>query len=233
MKKDNYGKLLIVDDEEDICEILQFNLKNEGYDVDVVFSAEEALEIIQHEEYSLILLDVMMGGMSGFRMAEKLKVEYGQNIPIIFLTARDVENDMLTGFSLGADDYISKPFSIKEVIARIKAVLKRIAMQKNISDNNIIKIDNMVINISDKTISICGKDIQLTKKEFGILSLLVNAPNRTFAREDILAKVWSNDTLVLDRTVDVHIARLRKKIDIYGELITNRSGYGYSFNFNL
>lgn len=222
-------RLLIVDDEEDICEILQFNLKSEGYEVDIANSAEQALEMIPKSEYSLILLDVMMDGISGFKMAEKLKNQLKSNIPIIFLTAKDTENDMLTGFSLDGDDYISKPFSVKEVIARTKAVLKRTDIKKVISNHNIIEIDDLVINIPDKIISIAGKNIQLTKKEFDILSLLVSTPQRIFSREEILTKVWIGNTYVLDRTVDVHITRLRKKMDKYGGLIVNRSNYGYSF----
>lgn len=232
MKRMNNEKLLVVDDEEDICEILQFNLKSEGYVVDTAYSAEEALEMIGECEYSLILLDVMMEGMSGFKMAEKVKTQMKLNIPIIFLTAKDTENDMLTGFSIGGDDYISKPFSVKEVIARVKAVLRRVGATSNTSSNSdLIEIEDFIINIPDKTVSIAGENIQLTKKEFDILSLLVTTPNRTFSREEILAKVWSDDTLVLDRTIDVHIARLRKKIDKHGDRITNRSNYGYSFSF--
>lgn len=229
MKRVNSKKLLVVDDEEDICEILQFNLKNENYDVDTAYSAEEALKRIESEEYSLILLDVMMEGMSGFKMAEKLKTQLKLNIPIIFLTAKDTENDMLTGFSIGADDYISKPFSVKEVIARVRAVLSRVGTKDSVSTNDTIEIDDLIINFPDKTVAISGKYIQLTKKEFDILSLLVNSPNRVFSREEILSKVWSGDTHVLDRTVDVHIARLRKKIEGYADRITNRSNYGYSF----
>ena len=223
MSKTNNIKLLVVDDEEDLCEILQFNLKSEGYDVDVAFSAEE--------EYSLILLDIMMDGMSGFKMAEKLKSQLKLDIPIVFLTAKDTENDMLTGFSLGCDDYISKPFSVKEVIARVKAVLRRVESTQ--TKVNLIELDDLVINIQDKTVTIKAESIQLTKKEFEILSLLISVPNRTFSREEILSKVWIGDTYVLDRTVDVHIARLRKKLNEHGARVVNRSNYGYSFNLSL
>ena len=223
-------RLLVVDDEEDLCEILQFNLINEGYDVDVALSAEEALEMIPEREYSLILLDVMMDGISGFKMAEKLNNQLKLNIPIIFLTAKDTENDMLTGFSLGGDDYISKPFSVKEVIARVKAVLRRVESKKIEPKLSLIEIDDLIIDITNRVVTIKAANIPLTRKEFEILSLLVSIPNRTFAREEILAKVWIEDTYVLDRTVDVHIARLRKKLNEYGARVVNRSNYGYSFN---
>lgn len=226
----NNIRLLVVDDEEDLCEILQFNLKNEGYEVDVAFSAEEALEMTPQGEYSLILLDIMMDGMSGFKMAEKLKNQLKLDIPIIFLTAKDTENDMLTGFSLGCDDYISKPFSVKEVIARVKAVLRRIESKKSPLKLTSIEVGDLVINIQDKIVTIKSENIQLTKKEFEILSLLTSVPNRTFSREEILSKIWAEDTYVLDRTVDVHIARLRKKLNEHGTRVVNRSNYGYSFN---
>ena len=229
MQITNNRRLLVVDDEDDLCEILQFNLSNEGYTVDTASSAEEALEMIPQNEYSLILLDVMMEGISGFKMAEKLKIQMKLNIPIIFLTARDTENDMLTGFSLGGDDFISKPFSIKEVIARIKAVLRRTeAATKN--QQKLITIEGLVINISDKTVAIEGEQLPLTRKEFDILTLLTSSPNRTFSRDEILSKVWGTEVGVLERTIDVHITRLRKKIGVYGARIINRSNYGYSFN---
>ena len=229
MQITNNRRLLVVDDEDDLCEILQFNLTNEGYIVDTAYSAEEALKMIPKNEYSLILLDVMMEGISGFKMAEKLKLQMKLNIPIIFLTARDTENDMLTGFSLGGDDFIAKPFSVKEVIARVKAVLRRVESTTT-SQQKIIKIEGLVINISDKTVAIDGELLQLTRKEFDILTLLANSPNRTFSRDEILAKVWGMEVDVLERTIDVHITRLRKKIGIYGTNIANRSNYGYSFN---
>lgn len=229
MKRINNNRLLVVDDEEDLCEILQFNLRSEGYDVDVANSAEEALEMINKEAYSLVLLDVMMEGMSGFKMAERIKHTLKLNIPIIFLTAKDTENDMLTGFSLGGDDYISKPFSVKEVIARIKAVLKRVSLNEVLS-SDLVEVEDLVINITDKKVTISGEQIQLTKKEFDILSLLATTPNRNFSREEILSKVWLEDTYVFSRTIDVHITRLRKKMGNHSSRIINRSNYGYSFN---
>ena len=222
--------ILIVDDEADIREILQFNLENEGYKVDTADSAEQALEMLQ-PAHELILLDVMMGGMSGFKMAGLLRKQEN-NIPIIFLTARDTENDMLTGFSAGGDDYISKPFSIKEVIARIKSVLKRTNRMGEQKESKSLTINDLSVDLELKKLSVGGKSVKLTKTEFNILTLLLRNRGRIFSREDILNKVWKDDsgTVVLERTVDVHIVRLRKKLGAYGDCIVNRTGYGYTFN---
>ena len=222
-------KILIVDDDKNICEILEFNLKNEGFDIEIAFSAEEALKKLS-TQFSLILLDIMMSGISGYKMAEKLRTE-GNQTPIIFLTAKDTENDMLTGFSVGCDDYISKPFSIKEVIARIKAVLKR---KNNLSTENKLGhkliFDYFIIDLETKELTIKGEGIILTKTEFEILVLLADNPERFFSREEIISKVWSQTPYITERTVDVHVARLRKKIGEFSSVITNRSGYGYRFN---
>ena len=223
--------ILIVDDEADIREILQFNLENEGYKVDTADSAEQALEILQ-PAHKIILLDVMMGGMSGFKLADCLRKQKN-DIPIIFLTARDTENDMLTGFSAGGDDYISKPFSIKEVIARVKSVLKRTSRteEPKKTENKILTVNDLIVDLELKTLSLDGKSVKLTKTEFNILALLLRNRGRIFSREDILNKVWKDDsgTVVLERTVDVHIVRLRKKLGAYGDCIVNRTGYGYTF----
>ena len=221
--------ILIVDDEPDIREILQFNLESEGFAVDTVASAEQALKLLEKDSYRLILLDVMMGGMSGFRMAEKLRKE-GNQTPIIFLTAKDTENDMLTGFSTGGDDYIPKPFSIKEVIARVKAVLKRTDKDFKKEEKSELNFDGLSIDLKSKQIHINGLQVMLTKKEFEILYLLSKNPLRVYSREEILDKVWGDESYVLERTVDVHITRLRKKMGSYAVYITNRSGYGYCFN---
>ena len=219
-------RILVVDDEEDLREILKFNLESEGYLVDTAPSAEEALKMLT-EEYDLILLDVMMGGMSGFKMAEKLRKDFHNATPIIFLTAKDTENDMLTGFNIGGDDYISKPFSIKEVSARVKAVLKRAGSLNAVNKKQVIDIGEMHIDLSTKCVSIHDQLIPITKKEFEILNMLAQSPGKIFSREDILNKVWSDDSYVLERTVDVHITRLRKKLGEQGKHIANRSGYGY------
>ena len=218
-------KILVVDDEEDLCEILQFNLESEGYVVDIANSAEQALKILS-DEHQLILLDVMMEGMSGFKMAEKIRRDQHKTIPIIFLTAKDTENDMLTGFSIGGDDYIAKPFSIKEVIARVKAVLKRTGIAGATTEQE-MTIGDLVINTVTKNVTFKGQAILLTKKEFEILSIMAKSPNRIFSREEILGRVWEDDGYVLERTVDVHITRLRKKLGEFGKHIANRSGYGY------
>ena len=225
------NKILIVDDEQHICEILEFNLINEGFEVDCVYSAEEGLEKLT-PEHGLILLDVMMGGMSGYKMAEKLRVE-GNAVPVIFLTAKGAENDMLTGFSVGGDDYISKPFSIKEVIARVKAVLKRSKTEivKDHSDhNNRLIFNDLVIDLENKELVIGENKIQLTKTEFEVLALLAKHPNRIFSRVDLIENIWKEAPYTIERTVDVHIARLRKKMGNHASIIINRSGYGYRFN---
>lgn len=222
--------IFIVDDEPDIREILQFNLENEGYKVDLAESAEEALSKLT-PEYRLILLDVMMGGISGFKMADQLR-KSGNQTPIIFLTAKDTENHMLTGFSIGGDDYISKPFSIKEVIARIKSVLKRSEQQLQKEKGNVLKVDTLEIDLDRKTVKVDDELIDLTKTEYNILVLLAKNQGVTFTRSDILERAWQGDGIVLERTVDVHIARLRKKIGRYGDAIINRTGYGYNFNIH-
>lgn len=220
-------RILVVDDEQDLREILMFNLQSEGYDVATASSGEEAIERLR-ESFDLILLDIMMGGMSGLHVAEKLRKEMGINTPIIFLTAKVTENDMLTGFSIGADDYITKPFSVKEVIARCRAVIKRGATL-SVAANDTIVIDELTINTTDMEVVIGGEALTLTKKEYEILLLLCSATGRNFSREEILSKVWRDESFVLERTVDVHITRLRKKLGIMSNRLINRSGYGYSF----
>ena len=219
-------KILIVDDDRNICEILEFNLRNEGFDVDIALSAEEALKKLS-DEFTVILLDVMMSGMTGYGMAETLRAK-GNQIPIIFLTARDTENDMLTGFSVGGDDYISKPFSIKEVVARVKAVIKRFQLLPK--KNRQLIFNNVVIDFETKELMIDEKKITLTKTEFEILVLLAENSERMFSREQVIERVWKDTPNVVERTVDVHVTRLRKKLGEHASLIINRPGYGYRFN---
>ena len=222
-------RILVVDDEEDLCEILKFNLENEGFWVDTANSAEEALKL-DLTRYNLLLLDVMMGEISGFKMASMLKKDKNSaSIPIIFITARDTENDTVTGFNLGGDDYISKPFSLREVVARVKAVLRRTA-ETQAAQPDILTYHGLSMDIAQKRVTINGEDVALTKKEFEILKLLLKSPGKVFSREDILAKIWSDEVYVLDRTVDVNITRLRKKIGDYGKHIITRLGYGYCFD---
>lgn len=225
----NNYRILVVDDEEDLCEILKFNLENEGYEVDTANSAEEALKL-DISSYNLLLLDVMMGEISGFKMANIIKKDNKTaHVPIIFITAKDTENDTVTGFNLGADDYISKPFSLREVIARVKAVIRR--TNKNDTEKKVEQLSykTLTLDIIKKKISIDDAEVTLTKKEFEILLLLLQNKGRVFSREDILARVWSDEVYVLDRTIDVNITRLRKKIGAYGKCVVTRLGYGYCF----
>ena len=204
--------LLVVDDEEDLCEILQFNLEAEGYNVDTAYSAEEALTL-DLTQYDLLLLDVMMGKISGFKMASMLREKSETaDLPIIFLTAKDTENDMLTGFNLGADDYIPKPFSIRQVLARVKAVLRRSKESKGEKDKNILTYKTLKLDIEQIKVYIDGDEIALTKKEFEILRLFLENINHVFTRDEFLTKIWKEEVYVLDRTIDVNITRLRKKI---------------------
>ena len=222
-------KILVVDDEEDLCEILKFNLEIEGYEVDTAFSAEEALKM-DIASYQLLLLDVMMGEISGFKMASILrKEEKTADIPIIFLTAKDTENDMLTGFNLGADDYISKPFSIRQVVARVKAVLRRTSDKEKVQENECRKYETLSLDTKRIKASVDGQEVPLTKKEFEILKLLLENKGNVFSREEILSRIWKDEVYVLDRTIDVNITRLRKKIGPYGKNIVTRLGFGYCF----
>lgn len=223
--KDN-PKILIVDDEKDLCEILQFNLESEGYSVDVAHSGEEALKK-PLEEFSLILLDVMMGGISGFKTANIIRKERRLDVPVIFLTAKNGENDVLTGFNLGADDYIAKPFSIKEVAARIRAILKRGTVQRD--ERGKVEFNDLVVDVSKMILSVGGENINVTRKEFEILALLMKNQGHYISRDEILSRIWDDDVIVTERNVDVNIARLRKKIGPYGGYIKGKSGYGYSF----
>ena len=230
MEENNY-KILVVDDEQDFCEILKFNLETEGYVVETANSAEEALEK-DVAGFNLLLLDVMMGGMSGFQMAKQLKANpMTAQIPIIFLTARDTENDTVTGFNLGADDYISKPFSIREVLVRIRAVLRRTAEKNDkATEPTTISYQGLVLNLDKKTVSIDGENVPFTKTEFELLRLLLEEKGRVFSRQELIDRVWPKDVLVLDRTVDVNITRMRKKIGPFAKCIVTRLGFGYYFD---
>lgn len=218
-------KILAVDDEEDILEILSFNLAGEDYEVDTCTSAEDAI-LKALADYDLFILDVMMGPVSGFRLAEKIRKELSLTTPIIFLTARDAENDRITGFNLGADDYLAKPFSIKELSARVRAVLRRSTsgQMKNSTTSGDFTVDT-----GNKMIYEDGKPLELTRKEYEILALFIRNAGKIFPRSEILSKVWGNDVIVTDRTVDVTVARIRKKLGDRGNMIRNKSGYGYYF----
>lgn len=221
-------KILMVDDEADLCEIVQFNLENEGYLVETALSAEEALTK-DLNGYHLFIFDVMMGRMSGIQLAKEVKNMRGQeDKPIIFLTAKNQETDKLIAFKAGADDYLLKPFSVKELIARIKVILKR-SYPEMLNREKDIEFGKIKIIYSGKKASIGTKDMELTKKEFDILHLLASKPGRVFSRDELLNQVWHDDGEINDRTVDVNIRRIRKKLEEYGDCIVTRSGYGYSF----
>lgn len=227
-------RILIVDDEETLCEVLKLNLENEGYDVDTAFSAEQALGY-NLKEYSLILLDIMMGEISGIKMAKMLKSDVATaSIPIIFCTARDTEDDMVMGLNLGADDYIMKPYTIRNIVARVKSVLRRTANHKSINNTltekpNQLRVDGLCLDLDFKRCTVDGKEAKLARKEFELLAYLIKHRGKICSREQILNRVWSDEVVVLDRTIDVNITRLRSKIGAYGSYIVTRSGYGYGF----
>jgi len=228
MKKNR--KILVVDDEQDLLEILRFNLETEGYTVCTASSAEEAL-LTDISGFDLLLLDVMMGGMSGFALARRLKAEpKTSRIPIIFLTARDTENDTVTGFNLGADDYISKPFSIRELTVRVRAVLRRTTERHEPEERQFVRYEGIEMNLDNKTVSIDGADVPFTKTEFELLHLLLDERGHVFSRQELIDRVWPKDVCVLDRTVDVNITRLRKKIGRFSNCIATRLGFGYYFD---
>ena len=222
-------RILIVDDEETLCEVLKINLENEGYDVDTALSAEEALKM-DIRQYSLILLDIMMGEISGIRFARMLKSDVSTaDIPIIFCTARDSEDDMVKGLNLGADDYITKPYTVRNVIARVKSVLRRTSGHKVADNPNKLVVDNLILDLDLKTCSVDGNEVNLTKKEFELLAFLITNKGKICSRDQILANVWSDEVIVLDRTIDVNITRIRQKIGEYGACIITRAGFGYGF----
>lgn len=224
---DGVKKILVVDDEADICNILKFNLDKAGYETATALSAEDALMrgIIG---YDLVLLDVMMEGISGFQMAQMMKKNpESAKIPIIFITAKDTEEDTLKGFELGADDYIAKPFSVREVVSRVNAVLRRVGSAS--SDPSRLSYKTLTLDMNGKKALVDGNDAELTKTEFEVLRILVSDIGHVFTRDEILGKVWPDDVVVLGRTVDVNITRLRKKLGKYGNNISTRHGYGYCF----
>lgn len=221
-------RVLVVDDEEDLCEVIRFTLETEGYSVDVVYSAEEALAK-NISDYNLLLLDIMMGEISGFRMAHIIRNNpKTANMPIIFISAKDSENDRLTAFNLGADDYITKPFSLREMLARIRVIISRFELRKPLSFQN-LSYDKLIINLEKKQVLLENKEIQFTKKEFEILKLFLENKNRLFTREELLKRIWSDEAFVLSRTIDVNITRIRRKIGQYEKNIVTKIGLGYCF----
>lgn len=237
----NKYRILVVDDEESLCEILKFNLQKEGYEVTTALSAEEALAL-NLADYDLMILDIMMGELSGFGLARILrKRTETAETPIIFCSALDSEADKIKGLDIGADDYISKPFSLAEVMARVRSVLRRSkrvvatplveqpAEAEERVDDGIVRYETLVVNTLDKSCYIDEEEVQLTRKEFDILVLLLSSRGTILSREQIMKRVWSEEVVVLDRTIDVNITRLRKKLGIYGNNIITRTGYGYGF----
>lgn len=229
----NRYKILVVDDEESLCEILQFNLEKEGYEVITVQSAEEALAL-DLANIDLAILDVMMGELSGFGLARILrKRPETATLPIIFCSALDSEADKIKGLDIGADDYISKPFAVAEVMARVRSLLRR-SGRKMESDSspqsdNIVSFEGLSINTLSKRCYVDGNEVSLTRKEFDILMLLLTNQGTILSREQIMKHVWSDEVVVLDRTIDVNITRMRKKLGRYGNNIITRTGYGYGF----
>lgn len=225
----NQKRILVVDDEQDLCDILLYNLHAAGYEAEAAYSGEMALKK-EPSSYDLLILDVMMPGMSGFELAKKLKAEEQTSlIPIIFLTAKDTEEDALTGFGLGADDYVTKPFSVREVVARVKAVLARSIAQPLQKETGLISFEGLVLDLSKNTTVVDGESAGLTKTEFELLGLLLKHRGQVFSRQQIFDAVWPEDVVVSDRTVDVNITRMRKKIGRYGKYVVSRQGYGYVF----
>lgn len=220
-------KIMVVDDEETICEVIKLNLELEGYAVDTANSAEEAIQL-NLCDYRLFILDVMMGDMNGFELASHIRSdERVKNVPIIICTAKDREEDLVEGFNRGIDDYIRKPFSMRELVLRVKSVLRR--AEHRADDESTVSCGDLVLDIAKKQCHIGNDEIALTKKEFEILRLLLSNRGKIFSREEILDSVWEDDVLVIDRTIDVNINRLRKKIGDYGNEIITKQGYGYGF----
>lgn len=220
-------RILVVDDENDICEVIKLNLELNGYAVDTASTAEEALKK-DLSQFSLLLLDVMMGEMSGYELTKKIREDNKfASLPIILCTAKDQESDVETGFLSGADDYIKKPFSMKELILRVQSLLRR--CQNSQQQKSILSYQGLIIDRNMKSCEVDGVNVPLTKKEFDILELFLSSPEIIFSREEILDKVWEEDVLVIDRTIDVNINRLRKKLGEYGKNIITKSGYGYGF----
>lgn len=236
----NKYRIMVVDDEESLCEILKFNLEKEGYEVLTANSAEEALTR-DLGSLDLMILDIMMGELSGLNLAAILRRRPDTaTLPIIFCSALDGEGDKIKGLDIGGDDYISKPFSLAEVMARVRSLLRRSARRTEPEqespkresaevDENVISFESLVVNNSSKRCTIDGEEISLTRKEFDILVLLLQNRNTILSREQIMKRVWSNAVIVLDRTIDVNITRMRKKLGKYGNHITTRTGYGYGF----
>lgn len=214
-------RILVIDDEEALREGLKVYLELEGYDVCACHDAESAM-LLDLSNFDLILLDIMMDGMNGIDFAKIIRSrQETADVPIIFLTAKDSEDDMITGLDIGADDYIAKPYSLRNVKARIEAVLRRTGIKGSC---NGVKCDRDTL-----VCTVDNKEVRLPRKEFEILSLMLENKGRIFSREELLDRIWPEKTIVTDRSVDVHVTRLRSKISPYGRNIVSRSGYGYGW----
>lgn len=227
----NNKRILIVDDEETLCEALAFNLEAEGYDVDMAHSSEEALTM-NLAIYDLVLLDIMMGEISGVQLARIMKANPATaSVPIIFCTAKDSEDDMVDGLDLGADDYITKPYSLRTMLARIRTVLRRASTTGVIKspDNETVSYKGLILSLCNKTCTVDGVEVKMPRKEFEILLKLLRNRGHVFSRNELLKEIWPDEVVVLDRVVDVNITRIRQKIGVYGKNIITRSGYGYGF----
>lgn len=227
-------KILIVDDEEDIVELIRYNLEKEGYRIVCAYNGEEALRFTRGELPQLIVLDLMLPGMSGLEVYRALKGEpRTAEIPIIMLTARVEEKDIVTGLELGADDYITKPFRLQELIARIRAVIRRsratLAQAGTVSKKEIIAVGDIVINTIKHEVILKNTPLMLTLTEFNLLKALASYPDRVFPREELLDKAWGEEKIVFERTVDVHIKRLRQKLGNASHHIATVRGVGYQF----
>lgn len=223
-------RILIVDDEETLCDALAFNLEAEGYEVETAYSAEEALTLVL-AKFDLVLLDIMMGEISGTQLARIMKANQATaHIPIIFCTAKDSEEDMIKGLDLGADDYITKPYSLRTVMARIRTVLRRTSLaQEPSADIDKISYKGLVLSTRNRTCTVDGNEVKMPKKEFEILMTLLSNRGRIYSRAELLKEIWPDEVVVLDRVVDVNVTRIRQKIGEYGKNIVTRTGYGYGF----
>ena len=229
------ARILVIDDEEAMCDILQYNLSKEGYEVDTALSAEEALDM-DLEDYDLFIVDIMMGDLSGFDFAKRIRhVTDTEKIPIIFCSALNEEDEKVMGLNIGADDYVTKPFSVSEVLARVRAVLRRSqAMRGEVKKpapgyESDLKYKKLRIDRNEKTTYLNGEEVALTRTEFEILQFFLTHRNRIYSRQEIISHVWGNEVIVSNRTIDTNITRLRKKIGPYADNIVTRQGFGYGF----
>ncbi len=221
-------RILVVDDEQTLCEALCFNLEAEGYEAEAAYSAEQALTR-SLADYDLVLLDIMLGEISGTQLARIMKSNPATaTVPIIFLTAKDAEEDVVKGLDLGADDYITKPYSLKAVLARVRAVLRRSSRSQPTHSGDVV-YKGLVLSLRNRTCYVEGREVSMPRKEFEILLLLVSNIGQVFSREELLKRIWTDEVVVLDRVIDVNITRIRRKIGVYGKHIITRSGYGYGF----